>query len=168
MLQVFKNTAVMMVLVFITACGPLDLKKVEDAHPLIGTTAPEFSLALLDGGELSLESLRGKTVILDFWATWCAPCVFQIPILNALASEYADRDVVVLGVAVDVEGWEVVEPFVTQEGVQYPILLGDEELAKIFGAPGFPYSLVIDPQGQIVSRHMGITDKAAYRNHLPE
>ncbi len=168
MRQVFKDTALITAILFATACGPLDLESAEDAHPLIGTIAPEFSLPVLDGGELSLESLRGKTVVLDFWATWCAPCVFQIPILNALASEYADRGVVVLGVAVDVEGREAVAPFAAQEGIQYPILLGDEELAKLFGAPGFPYSLVIDPQGQIVARHMGITDKAAYRKHLPE
>ena len=168
MLQAIKNTAIILVLISIAACGPLDLENAEDAHPLIGTTAPEFSLPLLGGGELSLETLRGKTVVLDFWATWCAPCVFQIPILNALASEYADRGVVVLGVAVDVEGREAVEPFAAQEGIQYPVLLGDEELAKLFGAPGFPYSLVIDSEGQIVARHMGITDKAAYRKHLPE
>lgn len=171
MFQVTKNASLMALLCFAFSCGPSEapgLKDLESSHPLLGTQAPDFSLQTLDGGEMSLESLRGKTVLLDFWATWCAPCHFQIPVLNAISKEYGDREVVVLGLSVDVEGREVVAPFAAEEGIQYTILLADEELARTFGAIGFPYSMIIDPQGQIRSVHMGITGKDAYRKHLPK
>jgi peroxiredoxin len=171
MFQATKNASLIAFLCCGLSCGPSEgpgVKSLESSHPLLGTQAPDFTLPILDGGELSLESLRGKTVLLDFWATWCAPCHFQIPVLNAIAKEYGDREVVVLGLSVDVEGREVVAPFVAEEGVQYTVLLADEELARAFGAPGFPYSMIIDPRGQIRSVHMGITGKDAYRKHLPK
>jgi len=177
MLQVTKTTLLLVFIALLASCGPepLTVQDLGKDHPMVGTQAPTFSLPVLEvegdhaeGAELSLESLRGKTVVLDFWATWCVPCHFQIPVLNGIAKDYATRDVVVLGVAVDAEGWKIVAPFVAQEGFEYPVLLGDEQLAKTFGAPGFPYSMIIDPQGQIVSIHMGITGNAAYGKHLPK
>jgi cytochrome oxidase Cu insertion factor (SCO1/SenC/PrrC family) len=67
-------------------------------------SAPDLKLKALDGHEYSLSALKGKTVVLDFWATWCPPCEFQVPILNAVYDAWRDRGVMVLGVSVDADG----------------------------------------------------------------
>ncbi len=123
--------------------------------------APGFTLRDLAGREVSLASLRGRVVVIDFWATWCAPCVFQIPILNEFWEVHRSDGVEVLGVAVDVEGAEVVAPFVAEHGVRYPVLLGSESLARDFGALGFPTLFVVAPDGRIEAVHTGVIDAHA-------
>jgi thiol-disulfide isomerase/thioredoxin len=121
--------------------------------------APDFTLPLLDGGSVTLSDFRGKTVIVDFWATWCPPCVFQVPELNRLHSAHREAgDVVVIGVAVDVDGAEAVGPWVAEQKVGYRIALGDEDLAVRFGAVGFPTLVVVTPDGHIDSLHVGLIE----------
>ncbi len=124
--------------------------------------APAFSLQRLGGGEpVSLESLRGKTVILDFWATWCPPCEFQVPELNQFYDAHrADSDVAVFGISIDVEGTDVISAWVSEHDVRYPILLGDEALARKFGAVGFPTLYVIAPDGTLAEQHVGLIESA--------
>lgn len=124
--------------------------------------APDFSLETLRGEDtLSLADFRGRTLVIDFWATWCAPCVEQIPHLNAFAAEY--DDVALVGIAVDAEGRDVVAPFAEVHGINYPVLLGDEGLARRFGAPGFPTLAVVDPGGRVSSLHIGLVDPEILR-----
>ena len=122
--------------------------------------APDFSLTSLDGEtEVRLSALRGQIVILDFWATWCAPCVAQVPPLNALYDLYRERgDVQVYGISVDLEGPEPVRAWVAENGVRYPILMGGESLAQRYGALGFPATFVVGPEGRIRERHVGVVD----------
>jgi len=120
--------------------------------------APAFEIEALDGSTVRLEDFRGRSVVIDFWATWCAPCVFQIPVLNAYQA--AHPDVVVLGVAVDVDGREAVAPFAEEHGIAYPVLLGDEGLAQAYEALGFPSLYVLTPDLEIDSVHVGIVDGA--------
>jgi len=121
--------------------------------------APPFTLEQLGGGEVSLAELRGKTVVLDFWATWCPPCEFQVPELNRFYDAHrADSDVVVYGVSVDTDGAEVVEAWTTEKEVRYPILLGGEGLARKLGAVGFPTLYVIGPEGQVRETHVGLIE----------
>ena len=120
--------------------------------------APEFSLPDLEGNQVLLSALRGRVVVVDFWATWCAPCVFQIPVLNAFHEQHAADGVVVLGISVDLDGAGVVRDFAEEHGVKYPILLGDESLAREFGALGFPSLFVIAPDGSVDSSHVGVID----------
>ena len=122
--------------------------------------APSFRLPRLGGGEVSLSDLRGRVVVIDFWATWCPPCVFQIPILNQVHERYAERGVEVLGISVDAGGADAVREFAEEQGIAYPILLGDESLARAYGAPGYPSLVVVAPDGTIPDGppHVGVVD----------
>jgi len=129
--------------------------RVEDSAG--GGPAPEWTLPDLEGRTVALADLRGKPVVLDFWATWCTPCEFQIPILNEVFERYRDR-VEFVGVAVDVDGREVVAPFAKERAIAYRVLLGDEELAQRYGARGFPSLYVIGKDGNIALSHVGVID----------
>ena len=121
--------------------------------------APDFALASLTGETVRLADLRGKTVIIDFWATWCPPCEFQVPELNAFwKAHQAEGDVVVLGISVDIEAPAVVSAWAAEKDVQYPVLVGGEELARRFGALGFPTLYVITPDGTVEAEHVGLIE----------
>jgi thiol-disulfide isomerase/thioredoxin len=123
--------------------------------------APDFTLLDLEGRPVSLADFRGKTVVIDFWATWCPPCIFQVPELNEFWRDHRESgEVVVLGVAVDVDGAEAVAPWVAEQNVEYAILIGDENLAREFGAMGFPTVAIVTPDGRLDSLHVGLIEKA--------
>lgn len=131
--------------------------------------APAFSLPDLNGVTVTLDSLRGKTVVIDFWATWCAPCEFQIPVLNEFYQAHlASGDVEVLGISVDEDGSEEVKAWIEERGVVYPILMGDDDLARRYGAMGFPALAIVSPEGEIVMRHMGVVDRETLEKGLAE
>jgi thiol-disulfide isomerase/thioredoxin len=119
--------------------------------------APDWTLSDLEGRTVSLAGLRGKPVVVDFWATWCTPCEFQIPILNEVHERYGDR-VEIVGVAVDVDGRDVVAPFAEERAIAYRVVLGDEELAQKYGARGFPSLYVVGKDGNILLSHVGVID----------
>jgi peroxiredoxin len=118
--------------------------------------APPFALEDLEGKLHSLEDFRGKPLVVDFWATWCAPCVQQVPVLNRLVQDYGPQGVAVLGISVDHADRSVVADFAQEHQMAYPVLLGDEALAQRYGALGFPALFVIDAEGRIDSVHFGV------------
>jgi peroxiredoxin len=121
--------------------------------------APDFTLEMLGGGTVRLADLRGKTVVIDFWATWCPPCEFQVPELNAFYEAHkGDTDVAVLGISVDIDAAEAVRNWIDEKQVKYPVLLDGEELARRYGALGFPTLYIVAPDGSVDSEHVGLIE----------
>jgi peroxiredoxin len=118
----------------------------------------QFTVDDISGKHVALDSYKGEVILLDFWATWCAPCRKQIPEFMDLYKRYKSRGVVVLGVSVD-ESPAAVKKFVKELRVNYPILLSGtrDDLQQAFGPPGFPTLYIIDRDGQIRSQHTGLT-----------
>jgi len=122
-----------------------------------GGLAPDFALQDVSGGVVRLSDLRGKVVLLEFWATWCPPCKAAVPDLIALADKYNGRDFVVLGIAMD-EGSgaaERVKVFTAEMKINYPVVMGSEDIGRAYNVMGVPASFLIDKQGRIASSHVG-------------
>ncbi len=116
--------------------------------------APDFSAATLDGGSLALSDLRGRWVVINFWASWCVPCAAEMPVLQRIADEYADA-VSVVGVNMR-EDRAQVSASVAKLGIRYPILLNPtDEAVLAYSVVGLPQTLVVAPDGELVWRSFG-------------
>lgn len=129
----------------------------------IGGVMPGFELPRLEGGTMSGDSLAGRPVVLNFWATWCQPCRKEFPVLNAL---HRDPRVEVVTIALDEEGAARVAPFVEREGLEYPVLLGNQEVFELFGGYGIPHTLVIDPAQTVVGVYRGPASEESLERDL--
>lgn len=129
-----------------------------DSPVEVVTTAPtaiDFAATDLDGDPFSGASLRGKVVLLDFWAVWCAPCITAIPKLNHLQEELDDYDFEVVGLAVYSGTVEDVRQFAAENGMRYRVVVGDDELPYRYGVIGYPSYFLIDRQGNQVRKLVG-------------
>lgn len=119
-------------------------------------TLPELHLKDLDGNNITNQTLRGKVVLVNFWATWCGPCREEIPMLVALQEHYKDR-LVVVGVSIDERPADEVRVFARQFSVNYPIVMASNELQQAFGGiSAVPSTFVISPDGDVVQSHLGL------------
>jgi len=130
--------------------------------PGVGTEveAPDFTLESLDGKNLRLSDLRGKAVLLNFWATWCVPCKVEMPWLVELQGEYGPQGLQIVGVAMDDSSKEDIAKFAKDMGVNYPVLLGKNAVADAYDVPAMPESFFISREGKIVDKILGLKDKA--------
>ena len=138
---------------------------VQDPAKSIGIPAPEFTLKDLDGKDVSMSDYKGKVVLVNFWATWCTPCLAEIPELIEMQNKYGPKGFVILGLAMDEEGKSVVAPWVDKQRfdvsgkqlpMNYPILLSNDATAGKFGGLiGYPTSVLITRDGKQLKRVTG-------------
>ncbi len=129
--------------------------------------APDFALKDATGKLVQLADYRGKVVVLDFWATWCGPCVIEIPWFTEFERKYKDRGFEVVGVSMDDDGWKAITPFVERKKVNYRVLLGDDKTGDLYGGlEALPTTFVIDRSGRIAAVHVGLTDKKDFENAI--
>jgi len=129
----------------------------------LGNRAPEFSLKSLEGATVTSSSLEGDIVVLNFWATWCGPCMKEIPDLKEVAASSKAK---VVGIALDEEGLKAVKPFVDRYGLNYTVLLGNQDLFQRFNGFGIPYTLVLDRSQRVVKIYRGPTTKEVLEQAL--
>jgi thiol:disulfide interchange protein DsbD len=115
----------------------------------------------LDGGALDTSAFSGKVVVVNFWATWCVPCIEEIPGFNKLNQQLGAKGVVVLGVSMDEEGAERVRPFLKKHPMDYQVALGSEAVSKQYGLDELPVTVVFDRSGKKVKRFEGFTSAEA-------
>jgi thiol-disulfide isomerase/thioredoxin len=130
--------------------------------------APDFSRVALDQSKVTLSSLRGKVVLLNFWATWCAPCLTEIPRFIDWQQEYGGRGLQVVGVSMDDEETRARAAY-GKYRVNYPVVMGDEKLGELYGGVlGLPVIFLIDKEGEIRFRHQGRTNLNVIEREMKE
>ncbi len=115
----------------------------------------DFVLTALEGGQLSFADLKGKVVVIDFWATWCKPCITEIPEYNALYQKYKDKPFAFVAIALDSGTPEQVRAFVSAHNITYPVYLGNQQLASHFAVQGLPTTLVLNAEGKVQKKYVG-------------
>jgi peroxiredoxin len=129
---------------------------------LVGGPAPEFSLADLQGNAVRLANFRGRVVFLNVWATWCAPCREEMPSMESVSRQLQGPDFVMLAVSADEEGREVVDRFVREYRLTFPVLLDPElQIASRYKVTGYPETFLIDRNGRVVGHEIGPRDWAS-------
>ncbi|MBL7994249.1 TlpA family protein disulfide reductase [bacterium] len=158
MKQIFSAIVIMLMMVSIFSCGKKEAG--------LGG-AVDFSITDLEGNSVKLSEYRGKTVLVNVWATWCAPCIKEIPDLKEIHAEYKDSNVVVLGVLLESQSPEAAKPMVVDQlQINYPTWYGDDAFAKQFQIQAFPTTIIIDKNGKVVSRNVGLQNKERFLNLL--
>jgi peroxiredoxin len=136
--------------------------KVEDRK-----MAPDFTVTDASGKSVKLSDFRGKAVLLNFWATWCGPCKVEIPMLKGLQQTYQDRNFTVVGVSLEAEGWALVRPYMERAQFNYPVVVGSEDIAALYGGlEAVPTTLLIDKFGRIASIHVGLCSRSEYEGEI--
>jgi len=136
---------------------------------LIGATAPDFELQTLDGHNLRLSSLRGKAVLLNFWATYCSPCKVEMPWFVELQKEYGPQGFQIVGVAMDDASTDDIAKFAKDMGVNYPILLGKEAVGLSYGGVNvLPTTFFVDRDGKVIAREFGLQSRSVFVDHIKE
>ncbi len=128
--------------------------------------APAFSLTDLDGNKISLVEFKGKVVLLNFWATWCAPCQAEVPRFVEWQNKYRQQGCQVIGVSMD-DAPDPVRNFYQKFNVNYPVAMGDETVAKAYGGIlGLPVTFLIGRDGRVLAKYSGITDLASLEQEI--
>ncbi len=130
------------------------------------TAAPNFKLNDLNGKAIQLSALRGKVVLLDFWATWCPPCRAEIPYFIGFYKTYKGKGLEIIGLSVG-EKPETVKQFVQSNGINYPIAITSGQIEQAYGGiRGIPTTFLIDKQGRIANKLIGYHDKEVFEKEI--
>lgn len=147
---------------FIISCGnqnPQEMEKqaaeMKSNEIAVESSGIDFSLKALDGELITLSDYRGKTVVVNFWATWCKPCLIEMPDLNDLYNE-RKPELAVIGITLESGEVDQVIPVVSEMNLDYPIVMGDQAVAAVFGdIVAFPTTFIVDASGKITQKYIG-------------
>lgn len=128
----------------------------------VSSFAPDFRLNSIDGKEITLSELKGKVVLLDFWATWCGPCKESIPHLIEVYKKYKGKDFEIIGMNMDKKTEiEMVRKFVSSTGILYPVIITPENVIRSYAVSAIPTSILIDKNGKIREKIVGFNTSIA-------
>ena len=167
--------AVVVIAAMLFICSNLARKRQAEANrsgalmagQVVGKAAPDFTLKTLDGKTLKLSDLRGKAVVLNFWATWCPPCKVELPWFVDLQKQYGGQGLQIVGISEDEGGKDKVAAFVKEMGVNYTIAVDDSSVSEKYGdVEDLPTTFYIDRNGKIVEFAMGLVDRSEIEEKL--
>ncbi len=175
------------IIILVSSCsedhGMIDEPQIEEpidepkaggpSEPQVFPKAPAFQgTNLVDGKSISSDDMEGYVLIVNFWATWCAPCLREIPGLMELQNEYADSKFAVIGISLDAGGEAVVQRFIEENGINYPVILGTTQIVNDYedaiDTPirSIPTSMVVNRDGAIVSVHVGFRTREQFEAEI--
>ncbi|HWN86673.1 MAG TPA: TlpA disulfide reductase family protein [Vicinamibacterales bacterium] len=136
--------------------------------PAARKPATNFSLPGRDGKPVQLSTLKGKVVLLDFWATWCAGCKVEIPWFIEFDKAYRSKGLAAIGVSMDDEGWKRIEPYLQKNPISYTIVAGNFDTAAPYNITALPVTVLIDRAGRVAAQHVGVVDKKSFETELKQ
>jgi thiol-disulfide isomerase/thioredoxin len=137
------------------------------SNALMGREAPDFTLQSLDGKTVHLSDFRGKALVLNFWATWCAPCKIEMPWFVELQKKYGPQGLQLVGVAMDDATPREISDFAKEMSVNYPILIGKEAVGQAYGGvPFMPETFYIDRNGKIIVNAFGLKSRSEIEDDM--
>jgi peroxiredoxin len=156
-----RSTLTCLLVCVCLAAGP-----VRAAESLLHKQAPDFVLSDLNGKRVNIHSYRGKVVLLNFWATWCAPCQLEMPRFVAWQKQYGPRGLRVIGISMD-DDPELARKMYKKLRLNYPVMMGNEKVGELYGGVlGLPVTFLIDSHGVVRAQFQGETDLNAMEEQL--
>ena len=164
------KSKILLILMVIVGVGIIVLLQTKDSSfnlsgkPRLGkgVPAPDFTLPGLDGKKISIAEYKGKVIFLNIWATWCPPCVEEMPSMEKLYQKLKGESFEILAVSIDVSGSESVLPFMKKHKLSFPALLDTKgDIKSLYQTTGVPESFIIDKEGIIVEKIIGPRDWAS-------
>jgi thiol-disulfide isomerase/thioredoxin len=158
--KVASALAITLALIFPAMLSGVSTNEPSAGATLLGRPAPVFTVKTLDGKQVSFSDYRGKTVLVNFWATWCGNCKLEMPWLAQLREQYASQGFEVLGIVTDGASNDKVKQITDRYGVKYPILRCNHRTAQAYGGlPDLPESFFINRHGKVVAKMSGADSK---------
>jgi len=153
--------------------GVLTLVAIGQARPIFAgesaPIAPGFTVRALDGRNVRLSDYKGKAVVLDFWATWCAPCRASLPHLNDVQGRFSKQGLVVLGISVDDAEPQEVRQFADRLGLKFRMAMADERVLDLYGPiRTIPTTFFINRRGEVTRRVVGYIDSETHEGYVKE
>jgi cytochrome c biogenesis protein CcmG/thiol:disulfide interchange protein DsbE len=136
--------------------------------PAARKPAPDFNLPGRAGERVKLSGLKGKVVLLDFWATWCTGCKVEIPWFIEFDKAYRAKGLAAVGVSMDDEGWKTIEPYLKKNPISYTIVAGNFETSDPYNVTALPVTVLIDRRGRVAAKHVGVVNKKSFEAELKQ